>query len=97
MPRVRSHPGEILREKYLQPLCLSANALAAEIGVPTNRLSEILRGRRGITADTAHRLGRHFRTTPEFWMTLQVAHDLSKARVAHDDSNVPEREVIRVG
>src|SRR4051794_27775991 len=91
MPRIRSHPGVILNEEFLVPLELSANALAMAIDVPANRISEIIRGRRGMTADTAERLGRYFRTTPEFWMNLQVAHDLSKARVEHDYSRVPAR------
>ena len=88
MRRVRSHPGEILAEEYMKPLTLSANALAGAIGVPTNRISEIVRGRRGMTADTAWRLARHFGTTPEFWMNLQVGHDLSKAVASHDYSVV---------
>lgn len=74
------------------PLSLSATKLADEIGVPANRLTEIIRRRRGMTADTAIRLGRRFRTTPQFWMNLQTAYDLSKAEAAHDYSaiRVPE-------
>ena len=60
MPRLRSHPGEILAEEYLKPLGLSANALAEAIGVPGNRISEIVRQRRDVSADTAIRLGRFF-------------------------------------
>jgi addiction module HigA family antidote len=73
------HPGEILREEYLVPLELSANRLAAQIDVPTNRLTEIVSERRGITADTALRLARAFDTTPQFWMNLQQAYDLRNA------------------
>lgn len=93
MPRIHTHPGEILSEEYLQPLALSATRLAGEIGVPANRLSDIVRGRRGVTADTAIRLGRRFATTAQFWMNLQTAHDLSKAEAAHDylDVRAPER------
>lgn len=77
--RVRTHPGEILRHEYLNPLDMSATGLAERIGVPANRITEIVRGRRDMTADTALRLGEFFDTTPEFWMNLQTAHDLSKA------------------
>jgi addiction module HigA family antidote len=91
MPRIRSHPGEILQEEYLAPLGLSARALAAAIDVPANRLTDIIRGRRGVTADTAIRLGKYFRTDPRFWTNLQAAHDLSKAAAEHDYSGVPTR------
>ena len=88
MARIRTHPGEILLEEYLHPLGLSANALAQVIEVPTNRISELVRGRRGMSADTACRLGRFFGTSPEFWMNLQTAHDLSKAMAEHDYSGL---------
>jgi antitoxin HigA-1 len=91
MPRLRTHPGEILQEEYLVPLGLSARALAQAIGVPPNRLSEIVAERRGITADTAMRLARYFRTTPEFWMNMQSGYDLSKAQTETDYSKVPVR------
>ena len=78
--RVRTHPGEILRHEFLDPLDMSATALAEQIDVPANRITEIIRGRRDVTADTALRLGAFFDTTPEFWMNLQTAHDLSKAQ-----------------
>ena len=80
MTRIATHPGEILREEYLSPLGMSASALARELDVPTNRITSILNGDRGVTADTALRLGRYFDTTPEFWINLQSSHDLSKAR-----------------
>ena len=80
MPRIRTHPGELLKHEYMLPLALSARALAQELGVPANRLTEIIRGRRDITADTAIRLARYFRTDPRFWMNMQAAHDLSKAQ-----------------
>lgn len=69
------HPGEILREQ-MEELGLSANALASRLGVPANRVSAIVRGTRGITADSALRLGRFFNQTPEFWMNLQRTYDL---------------------
>jgi len=75
-------PGEVLAEEFLRPLGLSASALAREIGVPANRITAILHGRRAITADTALRLAARFGTTAEFWMNLQVAHDLAVARQA---------------
>jgi addiction module HigA family antidote len=91
MPRLRSHPGEILREEFLEPLGMSARALATEIGVPPNRLTEIAAGRRTVSADTAIRLGRYFGTDPRFWLNLQAAYDLSKAQAEVDYSKVPTR------
>ena len=73
-------PGEILREEFMVPLGLSANRLAGAIGVPANRVTAILNGTRAVTADTALRLGRCFRTSPEFWLNLQSLHDLEVAR-----------------
>jgi len=70
------HPGEMLREEFMKPLGLSASALAMELRVPVTRITEILRERRGITADTALRLARYFNMTPEFWMGLQMDFDL---------------------
>jgi addiction module HigA family antidote len=74
------HPGEILREEYLVPLALSANALAQVLGVPANRISGIVAGKRAVTADTALRLARAFKTSPEFWLNLQQAFDLRTAQ-----------------
>ncbi|CAA2145179.1 MULTISPECIES: HigA family addiction module antitoxin [Methylobacterium] len=88
MSRIRTHPGEVLAEDYLGPLGLSARQVAAEIGVPPNRLSEIIRERRGVSADTAIRLGVRFGTSPRFWLNLQNAHDLSKARATMDYSAI---------
>ena len=76
------HPGEILEEEFMKPLGLSANAVAKAIDVPVTRVSEIIRGRRGVTADTALRLARYFGTTAELWQGLQAEHDL---RVAQRD------------
>jgi len=73
------HPGEYLREDFLVPRGLSANALALALRVPVTRISEILRERRGITADTALRLARYFGTTPDFWMRMQMTYDLELA------------------
>jgi antitoxin HigA-1 len=73
------HPGEILREDLMMPLGLSINGLARDLRVPVTRMSEIVNGRRSITADTALRLARYFATTPEFWVNLQSAYDLDVA------------------
>lgn len=91
MPRVRSHPGDILANEYLEPLGMSARALAVDLGVPPNRVTEIVAGRRAVTADTAIRLGRYFGTDPRFWLNLQAAHDLSKAEAEIDYSGIPTR------
>ena len=85
------HPGEILREDYLKPSTLSANALSKALKVPAPRINEIVRERRGISADTALRLARYFDTTPQFWLNLQTAFDLRTAEVEVGDRI--EREV----
>lgn len=77
------HPGEILREEYLAELGMSVNALAKALKVPTPRINDVVRGRRGVSADTALRLARYLGTTPEFWLNLQATHDL---RVAEESS-----------
>ncbi len=84
------HPGEILKEEFLVPLGMSARQLGAAIGVPGNRISDILREERDVTADTA-RLSRFFGTTAQFWLNLQTAHDLSKAEASHDYSTIRPR------
>jgi addiction module HigA family antidote len=91
MARLRTHPGEVLREEYLVPLGLSARALAKQLDVPPNRLTEIMRGTRDVSADTAIRLGRYFRTDPRFWLNLQSAYDLSKAEQAHSYKKIVPR------
>ena len=73
------HPGEMLREEFMKPLGLSANALALALRVPVTRISEIVNERRSITADTALRLARYFRMSPEFWLRLQTQYDLELA------------------
>ena len=74
------HPGEILREE-LDELGLSANALSRELGVPMNRVTMILNGQRGVSADTALRLARYFGTTPQLWMNLQKTWELRRAEI----------------
>ena len=81
--RIRTHPGEVLREEFMAPLGLSANALAIALRVPATRIGAIVRRSRprAMTADTALRLARYFRTTPQFWLNLQTAYDLSVAEI----------------
>lgn len=73
------HPGEILQDEFLKPLGLSVSRLATSLKIPRPRLNDIMLGRRSVTIDTALRLGRYFGTTPEFWVNLQVRHDLDVA------------------
>ena len=73
-------PGDVLREEFMVPLGLSARALARDLKVPSNRISAILAGDRGVTAETAILLGERFGTSPEFWLNLQMMHDLEEAR-----------------
>jgi len=77
------HPGEILKADFLEPLGLSVNALSRAVGVPRTRLNDIVRGRRGITADTAMRLARFFRISARFWMNLQSHYEWEVAEEAH--------------
>lgn len=85
------HPGDVLREDFLKPLNMSANALAIAIRVPSSRIGEIVNGRRSITAETAMRLARYFGGSAEFWMNMQAWHDLA---IAEDErAAVIEREV----
>ncbi len=74
------HPGEILREDFMRPLGLSVNKVALDLRVPATRIGEIVHGRRRVTADTALRLARYFKTNPEFWLNLQNFFDLEEAR-----------------
>lgn len=78
--RVTTSPGEMLREEFMKPLGISQNQLALDIRVPANRIGQIIRGSRAITPETALRLSRYFGNSPEFWLNLQQAWDLSKAR-----------------
>ncbi len=83
------HPGEILRDE-LDALDLSANALASALNVPVNRVTMILKGQRGVSADTALRLGRYFGTTPQLWLNLQKTWELRKAEI-EAGSEITER------
>jgi len=88
------HPGEILAEEFLKPAGLSANALAKALAVPVTRISEIVRGRRGVSADSALRLARYFSTSAELWLGLQAEYDL---RVAQRDVGEEIRHRVPVG
>jgi antitoxin HigA-1 len=86
------HPGEILREDYLIPLGLSARALAQALHVPAPRVNDIIRQRRGITADTTLRLARHFGGDARSWLNLQTAYDLRIAEIKN--ARRIEREIV---
>lgn len=75
------HPGEVLREEFLRPLGMSANALARALSVPAPRINEIVRERRGVTADTAMRLARYFGGDARSWLNLQTGYDLRNAEL----------------
>lgn len=90
------HPGEILREDFLVPLEMSVNALAQHLHVPTSRMNDIVRERRGVTPDTAMRLARYFGGDAESWLNLQQAYDLKIAAKENGDhiaKEVAPREV----
>ena len=93
-----THPGKFLEEDYLEPLGLSRRALARAIGVSAPRINDLVRGRRGVTADTALRLATYFGTSPELWLNLQVRYDLETARraVASDELEAIEPLVASV-
>jgi addiction module HigA family antidote len=85
------HPGEILREEFMVPLGLSMNRVAMDLRVPVTRIADIANERHGITADTALRFARYFKTSPAFWMNLQTRYDLE---VAEDEiADKVERDV----
>jgi antitoxin HigA-1 len=90
--RIPSHPGEIVREEFLVPLGVTQVAFAAHIGVPLQRVNEIVRGKRGVSLETAWLLAGALGTTPEFWINLQAAHDLAVSRPAR-----PVRRLRRTG
>ena len=81
--RTATHPGIILLKEFLEPLELTQKALAMHVGVPVQRVNEIIRGKRGITPETAWLLSEALNTSPEFWLNLQAVHDLSANRPDH--------------
>ncbi len=86
------HPGEVLREDYLVPLNMSANALAKALNVPAPRINDIVRERRGVSADTAMRLARYFGGDARSWLNLQAAYDLRVAEI--ENAKRIEREIV---
>ena len=78
--RIPTHPGEILLEEFLNPLGVSQKRFAEHIGVPIQRVNEIVRGRRGVSSESAWLFAEALGTTPEFWMNLQALHDLAQSR-----------------
>jgi addiction module HigA family antidote len=86
--RVPTHPGEILREEFLAPLGQTQVALAEHLKVPVQRINELVRGKRGVTPETAWLLAQALNTTPEFWLNLQVAYDLAITRPARQVSKL---------
>jgi len=86
------HPGEILLEEYLKPLGISRNRLGIALGIPPQRVGEIVKGRRSVTLDTALRLAKYFGTSPQFWLNMQTQYDLDKARDEHLAERI-EKEV----
>lgn len=78
------HPGEILQKEFLEPMGLSQNKLAHALHVPARRINEIVLGKRSVTADTALRLARYFRTSPQFWLGLQMDYELDVAEDASE-------------
>ena len=87
--RIPTHPGEILLEEFLMPLGLTQVALAKHLGIPTQRVNEIVRGKRGITPDTAWLLSQAFGTTPQFWLNLQMQHELALNRPKYPVDPLP--------
>jgi len=83
------HPGEILREEFMVPLGISANALAISLRVPVTRVNDIVRERRAITPDTAMRLGRYFKTSVEFWMNIQRDYEIKRTDTSMLDTIIP--------
>ena len=91
------HPGEILREEFLEPLAMSANAQSLEHHVPAPRINDIVREKRAVSTDTAMRLARYFGTTPQFWLNLQTAFDLKLAEAEVREQimrEVPQRDQV---
>jgi addiction module HigA family antidote len=95
MPRPAIHPGEILADE-LSELGVTPTELARQINVPANRITQIIQGKRGITGDTALRLGHWFQTSPQFWLNLQAAYDIRvvEAKVAEQIEHLPRRPAV---
>jgi len=90
------HPGEILREEFLEPMGISQYRLAKDISVPPRRINEIVHGKRSVTADTALRLGRFFGMSPQFWLNLQTRYDLEMTEDLLEDRLDQEVHTLKV-
>ncbi len=95
MPRAAIHPGEILADE-LSELGVTPTELARQLNVPVNRITQIIQGKRGITGDTALRLGHWFQTSPQFWLNLQAAYDIrvAEAKIAEQIQHLPRRPAV---
>jgi addiction module HigA family antidote len=91
------HPGEVLLEDFMKPLELSQYRVAKDIGVSAMRISQIVNGKRAVTADTAMRLARYFGTSPDVWLRLQARYDLEVAQIEHGDRIEQEVKVLDKG
>ena len=89
--RVPTHPGEVLLEEFLVPMGVTQVAFAEHIGVPLQRVNQIVRGKRGVSAETAWLFAQAFGTTPDFWMNLQASHDLVSQRPPRKVKRLPKR------
>ena len=96
MSRIRTHPGEVLREEFMEPLNMSAGKIAKEIGVPRDRIEKLSREKKGMSADTALRLSKLFGTTPDFWMNLQSSYELSVVKSQQDFDDIHTLECLQV-
>ncbi len=88
------HPGEVLAEDFMKPLGLSQYRVAKDIGVPALRISQIVNGKRAVTADTAMRLARYFGTSPDVWLRLQARYDLEVAQLTYGTRIEEEVKVL---
>ena len=97
--RTATHPGTILQEEFLEPARLTQAELARALHIPLNRVNELVRGKRGITPQSALLLAEYFGNSPEFWMNLQTAHDLTRAReeMRKKPGRVTPRSKVRTG
>lgn len=88
--RIATHPGQILLKEYLEPLGITQVKLADHLGIPIQRINEIIKGKRGISPDTAWLLSQAFSTSPEYWLNLQAMHDLSAHRPSKEIPSLVE-------
>ena len=91
---VPMHPGGVLDELYLKPLDMSAGALAKILGVPRTRIERIVKGQTSVTPDTAFRLAKAFKTTPHYWMNMQMSYDLARAGATIDVSDIQPLDAV---